>query len=280
MKIGISTFVTDTTMRPDVLARAVEDRGFESLFLPEHSHVPASRETPFPFGEPLPTPYFRVWDPFVALAAAAVTTSTLRLGTGVILLVQRDVIQTAKEIACLDLLSNGRLVVGVGAGWNREEMRNHGTDPVTRGALLDEQITALRAIWTSETAEYHGEHVDFAPFYQWPKPMQQPCPPIFIGGGSRAAVTRAVRLGDGWMPIAVDDPDQVGSQVERMSAAAKPGHPITVLMASQKPELLAAYAEAEVDRVTLFLPVKSETEALRRLDGLAAVADRHGLLVE
>lgn len=278
MRIGVSTFVTDTSVRPDVLGQAVEERGFESLFLPEHSHVPVSRETSFPFGTVLPDPYFRSWDPFIALSAAAVTTSTLRLGTGVTLLVQRDVIQMAKEVASLDLLSSGRVIVGVGVGWNLEEMRHHGTNPATRGALLDEQLAALEMIWTCEQAEFHGKYIKFDPVFQWPKPIQQPYPAIYIGGNSRAAIRRAARLGCGWMPIAVNEPDEVGNQVGLMASEGTPDCPITVLMARRDPELLAAYEEAGVERVTLFLPVKNEAEALRRLDGLAAVADQRGLL--
>lgn len=280
MKIGISTFVTDASVRPEVLGRAVEQRGFESLFLPEHSHIPVSRETPFPFGSGvLPAAYYRSLDPFVVLAAIAVTTSTLRIGTGVTLLAQRDVIYAAKEIASVDVLSNGRIVVGVGVGWNREEMRDHGANPATRGAKLDEQLAALKEIWTNEQAEFHGEYIDFEPFFQWPKPVQRPHPALYIGGNSLAAVDRAVRFGAGWMPIAVNDASDVATQVDWMSSAGGPDAPITVLMARRDPELLAAYKEVGVERVTLFLPVKKEGDALRRLDALAEVAEQAGVLV-
>jgi len=182
MRFGISTFITDEGIRPDVLGRALEERGFSSLFLAEHSHIPVRRESPYPGGGELPRKYYRTLDPFVALTAAAVVTSRLVLGTGIALLPQRDVIHTAKQVASLDLVSGGRVVFGVGVGWNREEMRNHGTDPATRGALMDEQLAALTRIWTADRAEFHGEHVDFDPIHSWPKPVQRPRPPIYIGG--------------------------------------------------------------------------------------------------
>lgn len=274
MKFGISAFVTDEGIRPQVLGRAVEERGFEALFLPEHSHIPVRRATPFPMGEPLPRPYFRAWDPFVALAAAATATSTLLLGTGIALLIQRDVIHTAKEVASLDLLSRGRVIFGVGAGWNHEEMSNHGTDPGIRGALLDERILALKAIWTSDEAEFHGDYVDFEPIFQWPKPIQQPHPPVYIGGTGALATRRAARLGDGWMPTAVGDVSQVSAQLDLLDACGAPHLPVTVTMVRRDLELLAAYAEADVERVTLFLPDKSEAEALHRLDQLAALTEK------
>ncbi|HEY3469619.1 MAG TPA: TIGR03619 family F420-dependent LLM class oxidoreductase, partial [Amycolatopsis sp.] len=168
MKFGISTFVTDEGIRPDVLGAALEERGFDSLWLAEHSHIPVSRESPYPGGGDLPRVYYRTLDPFVALSAAAVATSELLLGTGIALLTQRDLIHTAKEVASLDLISDGRMRFGVGIGWNREEMRNHGTDPKTRGALIDEQLAALKEIWTKDEAEFHGKHVDFDPIFAWP----------------------------------------------------------------------------------------------------------------
>lgn len=182
MRFGISTFVTDESMLPGSLATEVEQRGFHSLIVTEHSHMPVAYEPPYPgAGEP-PREYYRTLDPFVALASAATTTRNLVLVTGVVLLPQRDVIYTAKEVATLDLISDGRLVLGVGVGWNQLEMRHHGLDPASRGRKLNEQIRALKEIWTSDVAEFHGEHVDFAPLFSWPKPVQTPHPPIYVGG--------------------------------------------------------------------------------------------------
>lgn len=278
MKISITTFITDRGIRPDVLAKAVEDRGFDALFLPEHSHIPVSRATPFPFGEALPEPYFRVWDPFVGLSAAAAVTSTLNLGTCVALLAQRDVIHTAKEVASLDLLSEGRFLFGVGAGWNREEMLNHGVEPSTRGALLDEQLQAIRAIWSADEAEYHGKYVDFEPIFQWPKPVQRPHPSIYIGGTSAAAARRAVRLSAGWMPTSVDNPQEARIQLELFAECGGSSLPVTVAMVPRDPRFLEAYANSGAEGVILFLPEKDETTALQRLDRLVAVAEEGGFL--
>src|SRR6195952_204799 len=182
MKFGIATFVNDNTIDTVSLARAIEERGFASLVVAEHTHIPASRESPYPMGGDLPSQYYRTLDPFVTLAAAAVVTSKIELFTGIALLIQRDPIITAKEAASIDLISGGRFVLGVGAGWNIEELRNHGTDPKTRGALLDERIEAIKALWTTEPAEYHGKYVNFDSSYARPKPVRQPHPPIYIGG--------------------------------------------------------------------------------------------------
>ncbi len=271
MQIGVNTFLTDEGIAPRVLGTALEERGFESLFLAEHSHIPASRESPYPGGGELPRVYYRTLDPFVALAAVATVTDRLVLGTGVTLLIQRDPIHTAKEVATLDHLSGGRVVFGVGVGWNREEMADHGTDPRTRGALLDEQLAAIRAIWTQDLAEYHGRFVDFDPIFAWPKPVQRPHPPIFIGGGA-AAAQRAIRLELGWVPNGVADPAQVPGQ---LAAVADAGIPVGITPAAPDPALLDAYAEAGVQRVTLSLPTVPASESLRILDEFAALAQRY-----
>jgi probable F420-dependent oxidoreductase len=271
MKIGVNTFLTDDGIAGPALGRALEERGFESLFLAEHSHIPARRTSPYPGGGELPRPYYRTLDPFVALGAIATATDRLVLGTGVTLLIQRDVIHTAKEVASLDLLSGGRVVFGVGVGWNREEMADHGTDPRTRGALLDEQLTAIRAIWTEETAEFHGRFIDFDPLYAWPKPVQQPHPPIFIGGG-KAASDRATRLGLGWIPNGVRTPAAVAEQLAEFRTT---GLPIMIDPAPADPAVLDAYAEAGVERVTLALATTPEAETLRALDEFAALAERY-----
>src|SRR3954463_7706601 len=199
LRIGISTFVTDDGIDPVSLATAIEDRGFDALVIAEHTHIPASRESAYPGGGELPDYYYKTLDPFVTLAAAAAVTSRIELFTGIALLIQRDPIITAKEAASIDLLSGGRFVFGVGAGWNIEELRNHGTDPKTRGALLDERIEAIKALWTTEPAEYHGTYVDFDPTHLRPKPVQTPHPPIFIGGDSNATVKRVIRHNAGWI---------------------------------------------------------------------------------
>jgi probable F420-dependent oxidoreductase len=200
---GVTIFPTDEAIAPVELARAVEERGLDSLFVTEHTHIPASRRTPWPGGADLPREYWRTHDPFVALAAAAAVTRRIRLGTGVCLVVERDPIQLAKEVASLDVVSGGRFVFGVGAGWNREEMENHGVDYRTRWQLVREKVQAMRAIWTQEAPEFHGELVDFDPIWSWPKPVQPGGPKVLIGAQSKWVYERVADWGDGWMPIAL-----------------------------------------------------------------------------
>jgi probable F420-dependent oxidoreductase len=266
MEFGVNTFATDETIHPAKLGRALEERGFDALFLTEHSHIPTSRATPYPGGGELPRPYYRTLDPFVALGAAAAVTENLLLGTGITLLVERDPIHTAKEVASLDYMSSGRVIFGIGAGWNREEMHNHGTDPRTRGELLDERMAAIIEIWTKNEAEFHGKYVDFDPIYCWPKPIQRPHPPIFVGGDSAKAVARARRFG-GWMPIAVSDPAKVAEQL----ALVGPDIPVIATSTPRDPEIIAAYREAGAQQVTFYLPNVPEAEALHTLDELATL---------
>jgi probable F420-dependent oxidoreductase len=275
MRFGVATFITDDGIRPDVLGRALEERGFNSLFIAEHSHIPVSRESPWPEGGELPRRYYRTLDPFVALTAVAAATTRLVLGTGIALLPQRDVIHTAKQVASLDLVSDGRFAFGVGVGWNREEMRNHGTDPSTRGALIDEQLAALKQIWTTEQAEYHGDHVDFDPIYLWPKPVQQPHPPIYLGGESAAALRRLAAHGDAWLPRAHTPPEEIERVRKWLAEQGREGVPFTVFAADTDERRLAGYADAGVDEVTLMLDTLPEAETLRSLDELAAVAAAH-----
>ncbi|WP_432851795.1 LLM class F420-dependent oxidoreductase [Amycolatopsis sp. CA-161197] len=275
MDFGISTFVTDEGIRPDVLGEALEERGFDSLFLAEHSHIPVSRESPYPGGGDLPEKYKRTLDPFVALTAAAVNTSNLVLGTGIALLIQRDVIHTAKEVASLDLVSRGRVAFGVGVGWNREEMANHGTDPTTRGALIDEQIEALKAIWTEEQAEYHGKHVDFDPIFAWPKPVQTPHPPIYVGGESPAALRRLARLGDAWLPRQQTPSDEIKRVREWLAEQGRTDVPFTVFGGAPDADAVKRFAEAGVERYTFMLPTLPEAETLAALDDLARLAADH-----
>ncbi len=199
MEFGIGYFPTHDGVGPDQLAKLAEEHGLESLFFAEHTHIPASRETPYPGGE-LPRKYFHTYDLFVAMSAAALTTKRLRIGSGVCLVIERDPITTAKAIASIDHLSGGRVEFGVGAGWNREEMANHGTDPKTRMRLLKERVEAIKAIWTEDEASYHGEFVDFDRIWSWPKPRQRPHPPVLVGGDGPTVEDRVLAFGDAWFP--------------------------------------------------------------------------------
>ena len=275
MRFGVATFITDDGIRPDVLGRALEERGFDSLFIAEHSHIPVSRESPWPEGGELPRRYYRTLDPFVALTAVAAVTTRLVLGTGIALLPQRDVIHTAKQVASLDLVSDGRFAFGVGVGWNREEMRNHGTDPTTRGALIDEQLAALKQIWTTEQAEFHGEHVDFDPIDLGPKPVQQPHPPFDLGGESAAALRRLATYGDAWLPRAHTAPEEIVRVRKWLAEQGRDGVPFTVFAADTDERRLAGYVDAGVDEITLMLDTLPEAETLRALDELTAVAAAH-----
>jgi probable F420-dependent oxidoreductase len=275
MKFGIATFVTDEGIRPDKLGKALEERGFDSLFIAEHSHIPTSRESPYPGGEPLPRVYYRTLDPFVTLTAVAGATENLIVGTGIALLIQRDLIHTAKEVASLDLLSGGRVAFGVGVGWNREEMRNHGTDPKTRGALINEQLAALKEIWTKDEAEFHGKHVDFDPIFAWPKPVQKPHPPIYIGGESPAALDRLRKYGDGWLPHGNTPPEELVRVRQWLADHGRENVPFTVFGSPTDDKTLSGHREAGVDSVTLFLDTVPEAETLTALDKFADVAAKY-----
>jgi probable F420-dependent oxidoreductase len=274
MKIGISTFVTDDGIDTVSLARAIEERGFDSLVIAEHTNIPASRESAYPLGGDLPQQYYRTLDPFVTLAAAAAVTSRIELVTGIALLIQRDPIITAKEAASIDLISGGRFVFGVGAGWNLEEMRNHGTDPKTRGALLDERIEAIKALWTDEPAEYHGKYVDFDATYLKPKPVQQPHPPIFIGGDSDATVKRVIRHNAGWIsnPFPVD---ALKKRIDQMRDGAGRDVPLAMFGTPPKPDYWRAVEDLGFDQVALLLPTLRTNESLLILDEYAAKVDEY-----
>ncbi|WNO71297.1 MULTISPECIES: LLM class F420-dependent oxidoreductase [unclassified Streptomyces] len=273
MKFGVSTFITDQGISPTALGTALEGRGFDSLFIAEHSHIPVARQTPYPGGGDLPDMYYRTLDPFVALTAVAVVTERLLLGTGIALIPQRDPIITAKEVASLDLVSGGRVIFGIGVGWNREEMRNHGADPATRGRLTDERLRAMRALWTEDTAEFHGEFVDFDPVFAWPKPVQRPHPPIYVGG-AEGAFPRVARLGDAWLANSVS-PEQLGPQIERLRALAGREVPVTVYAASDDPEQIEGYARLGVERLLFYVPTTHERETHTFLDRLAGLAARY-----
>jgi probable F420-dependent oxidoreductase len=270
MKFGISTFVTDEGIAPRALARAIEEGGFDSLFIAEHTHIPLSRKSPWPRGGELPRRYYRTLDPFITLTAAAAATERLLLGTGVTLVVERDPIITAKEVASLDLVSGGRVVFGVGVGWNREEMENHGTNPHIRGRLTDERIRAMIEIWTKDEPEFHGQYVDFDPIGIWPKPVQKPYPPIYVGGGRRA-FERIAQLGDAWLANGLP-PDKLQPMMGELREVAGSDVAVSVFNASSEPEDLQAYAQLGVERVLLGLPTLPESETLKQLDNLAQVA--------
>jgi probable F420-dependent oxidoreductase len=269
MKSGISTFVTDEGIAPGALARAIEERGFDSLFIAEHTHIPLSRNSPWPRGGELPRRYYRTLDPFIALTAAAVTSEHLLLGTGVALVVERDPIITAKEVASLDLVSGGRTIFGVGVGWNREEMENHGTDPRTRGKLADERIRAMIEMWTREEPEFHGRYVDFDPIGIWPKPVQKPYPPIYVGGG-RGAFERVAQFGDAWLANGLP-PDKLEPMLGGLREVAGREVPTTVFNASSALKDLEEYRRLGVERVLLDLPTLPESESLQQLDNLADI---------
>ncbi|MCV7358657.1 LLM class F420-dependent oxidoreductase [Mycolicibacterium fluoranthenivorans] len=268
MKFGISTFVTDDTIDTVTLAQAIEERDFDALAIAEHTHIPASRESAYPLGGELPAIYYRTLDPFVTLAAAAAVTSRIQLVTGIALLIQRDPIIAAKEAASIDLISHGRFVFGVGAGWNLEELRHHGTDPKTRGALLDERIEAIKALWTTEPAEYHGKYVDFDASYLRPKPVQTPHPPILIGGDSDATVKRVIRHGAGWIsnPLPVE---RLTRRIEQLRDGAGHDVPLSTFGIPLNPEYWSALERLGFGQLNLLLPSLPRDEALRLLDDYA-----------
>ena len=274
MKFGISTFVDDDTIDPATLARAIEERGFVSLVVAEHSHIPVSRESPYPSGGDLPSYYYNTLDPFVTLAAAAAVTSEIELFTGVTLLIQRDPIHTAKEAASIDLISGGRFVFGVGAGWNLEEMRDHGTDPRTRGARLDESIEAIKALWTAEPAEYHGKHIDFELSYCRPKPVQKPHPPIYIGGNSDATVKRVIRHGAGWISNPLPR-DVLAQRVGQMRDGAGHDVPLAMFGTPIDADYWRAAEDLGFGQLGLFLPSVGTDESLRLLDEFAARVEQY-----
>ena len=275
MKFGIAFFATDTAMDVVQLARAVEERGFESFWLPEHTHIPVSRRSPWPGGGELPERYKRTLDPFVAMGALAVATERVLLGFGIVLLIQRDPIITAKAVATLDLLSGGRVLFGVGGGWNLEEMENHGTEPKRRWRLLRERVLAMKEIWTQDVAEFHGELVDFGPIWSWPKPVQKPHPPVLVGGNAENTLKRVIEYGDGWIPnegrSARPLADQI-SDLRRMSEEAGRGRlPVTVYGTHATPEAVEGYARAGVDRLVFWMPSEPDSVVMPRLEKVTAL---------
>jgi probable F420-dependent oxidoreductase len=278
MDIGAAMFFTDYSMAAADLARECEARGFESLWAPEHSHIPVSRRSPFPAGGDLPKQYYDVMDPFVSLAAAAAATTRIRLGTGVCLVIQRDPIQTAKLVASLDRISGGRFLFGVGGGWNADEMADHGTAFNTRFKLMRERIEAMKAIWTEDTAEYHGEMVDFGPLQAWPKPVQKPCPPVIVGGMFPHGARRALRYGDGWIPHSrrpqYEDVTDYLPQFRQMAAEAGRDLaevPVTVWGVAPDRDRILRYRDQGVARVVVSLPAENADKTRPRLDAWAQI---------
>jgi len=275
MRIGLTIFPTDYSIQPPELALEAETRGFESLWLPEHSHIPTSRKSPWPGGPELPKYYYDSYDPFVSLGAAAAVTKKIKLATGICLIVERDPIHTAKEVSTVDRLSGGRFIFGIGGGWNAEEMANHGTAFASRFKLMRERIEAMKAIWTQARAKFAGEFVTFDEMMQWPKPVQKPHPPIIVGGGFPHAAKRAIAYGDGWIPIGGRlNIFEVLPQFRKMAedAGRDPASlSFDVFGAKSDLDLFKRYRDAGVDRVVLGLPTKSRDEVLPLLDQLAAL---------
>jgi probable F420-dependent oxidoreductase len=273
MQIGAAMFFTDYSVSSAELARALEERGFESVWAPEHSHIPLSRKSQFPSGGELPKQYHDVMDPFVTLTAAASVTKTLKVGTGVCLVPQRDTIQTAKLVASLDQVSKGRFLFGIGGGWNQDEMEDHGADFRTRFKKMREQVEAMKAIWTDTKPEYHGELIDFGPMMTWPKPVQQPHPPVIIGGAFPHAARRAVRYGNGWIPHSrrpqYEDVTDYLPQFRAMLAEAgrDPAEvPVTVWGVPPDLDRLKRYEEQGVSRGVVQLAPEPADKTLPLLD--------------
>jgi len=280
MEYGVTIFPTDYTITPADLAVAAEERGFDSMWFAEHSHIPVSRKSPWPGGADLPKMYYDTFDPFVALASAASVTTKIKLATGICLVVQRDPIHTAKEVASLDHLSKGRVLFGIGAGWNAEEMEDHGTDFKRRFKIMRERIEAMKALWTENEAEYHGEFVNFDPTFAWPKPVQKPHPPIHVGGGFPGAAKRAVRYGDGWMPIyGRDDITEYLPEFRKMAeeAGRDPATlEVSIFGCVAKPDVLEKFRDAGVTRCVFGLPPSDRDSVLPILEGYAEVKEQIG----
>ena len=281
MDFGALMFFTEHAISATEFAQALEARGFESVWAPEHSHIPTSRRSPWPGGGELPKVYYEAMDPFVSLTAAAVATKRLKLATGVCLVQQRDPIQTAKLVASIDQISDGRFLFGVGGGWNAEEMADHGTEFRTRFKLLRERIEAMKEIWTKEKAEYHGDMVGFSEMMAWPKPGQKPHPPILVGGAFPHAARRSVRYGDGWAPITGRGPEGDIEQTlprfrQMLSEAGRDPQsvPVTLFGATEDAERLVRYRHLGIARVVAMLPSVKSDQMLPTLDRWAALIER------
>jgi probable F420-dependent oxidoreductase len=278
LNFGASMFFTDYSMAPGELGTALEDRGFESVWAPEHSHIPLSRKTPFPAGGDLPKKYYDAMDPFVTLTMAAAATKKLKVGTGVCLVAQRDPIQTAKLVASIDQVSGGRFLFGIGNGWNRDELEDHGVDFAQRHKVARERVEAMKAIWTQSKAEYHGEFVNFDPMMTWPKPVQKPHPPVIVGGAFPYSARRAIRYGDGWIPQAsrgayAEIADMIPEFRKMATEAGRDPKSIdvTVWFPKQDADLMKRYQDLGVSRVVFNLESEKADKILPVIDGWAAL---------
>jgi probable F420-dependent oxidoreductase len=274
MKYGVVIFQTDYAIKPDEIARAAEDRGFESIFFVEHTHIPASRRTPYPLGGELPREYSHTIDLFVALTTAAAATRRIKVGSGICLVIEHDPIMLAKQVASLDVVSRGRFIFGIGGGWNVEEMENHGVTFKSRWKLLRERVEALKAIWTQEEASYHGEFVNFDRIWSWPKPIQKPHPPILLGSHGPRALQRVVRYCDGWLPNAASPSSLIPQINELRRCAEQDGRDpcsisITAFGAKPEREVIDQYQAAAVERSVFFLPPEGADKVLPVLDRYA-----------
>src|SRR5580700_2290842 len=283
MEFGASIFFTDYSISPAELAVALEARGFDSLWAAEHSHIPVPRRTPPPGGGELAKRYYDVMDPFVTLTAAAAATKTLKIGTGVCLVIQRDTIQTAKLVASIDQVSGGRFLFGIGGGWNAEEIEAHGTVFATRMKKMREQIEAMKEIWTKTTADYDGDIVKVPSMQTWPKPVQKPHPPILVGGAFPWAARRAIRYGDGWAPIAGRGPDGDVDELlpkfhQMLSEAGRDPQsvPVSLFGVPEDVDRLARYRDKAIARVVVMLPSANSDTILPTLDRWAELIRRVG----
>ena len=275
MDFGVLMFVTEYSLSEVDLAREAEDLGFDMVLLPEHTHIPVSRKSPWPGGTELPREYSHSFDPIVALAAAAAVTSRIRLGTGVTLVIEHDPIVLAKQVATIDQLSHGRFLLGVGGGWNREEMENHGTDPRQRFAILRERVLAMKEIWTQDEAEYHGQHVSFDPIWSWPKPVQKPHPPVWVGGNGTETLERVIEYGDGWMPIPARGgpplPERI-AELNRLAAeAGRAPIPTIACLAPPRANAIEEYQAAGMVGAIFGLPATSPEDARAMMARCAGV---------
>ena len=281
MKLGVLMFATDYAIRPDDLARACEERGFESVWFPEHTHIPASRRSPWPVGGELPRDYWHTHDLFVSLMAAAAATKTIKLGSGICLLIERDPITTAKAVASVDQLSDGRFLFGIGGGWNAEEMAHHGTPFQRRWKVLRERVEAMKQIWTEEAAEYHGEFVNFDPIWSYPKPHQKPHPPVLLGTLSQRGLQRVVRYCDGWIPGLLPPKELAEAMQTLRSLAEQAGRnpqdlPVSIFGLTLDESALGQYQELGIERAVLAVPSEGPDTVLPLLDQYAALIPKFG----